>query len=36
MMMKPHCAPVLVDTPGGYLASRIVATMKVTMLPRLP
>ncbi len=36
MIMKPHCAPMLVDTPGGYFASKMVAMMKVTMLHRLP
>lgn len=35
MMMKPQCAPVLFVV-GGNFASRMVATMKVTQLPRLP
>ena len=35
-MMKPHWAPMLVEVPGGYLARRIVATMKVRQLVRLP
>jgi hypothetical protein len=36
MMMKAHCAPRLLLTPGGNFARRIVAMMKVTILPRLP
>jgi hypothetical protein len=35
MMMKPQWAPELLVV-GGNLASRIVAMMKVTQLPRLP
>lgn len=35
MMMKPQWAPVLV-LDGGNCASSTVATMNVTMLPRLP
>ena len=36
MMMKPHPAALFWLVPGGNTAIRIVAIMKVTMLPRLP
>lgn len=36
MIMKPQWAPLFSDDPGGNLARRMQATMKVTMLPRLP
>jgi hypothetical protein len=36
MTMKPQDAPVLSAMPGGNLASRMVAMIKVTQFPRLP
>ena len=36
IMMKPHSAPTLFVAPGGYEASKAVATMNVTQFQILP